>query len=239
MPDPITAIAGAVTGVLTGPKLAKATIKVHDTHPPRDIPIQFNPTSVKFDKTVTQATIDIPGLDSPVTQFVHGQAAKLTLVLFFDTSDYEDKAKPVTAYTNELGKLAIRNSDTHAPPICTFFWGENPFVGGAFVGSAFRCVVETVSHEFTMFSTNGTPVRATVNLTLREYRSFEVQQIEANLKSPDRTHVHVVARGDRLSALAERHYQSAATWRPIAEENGLDDPRRLRPGTILSIPRII
>ena len=59
-----------------------------------------------------------------------------------------------------------------------------------------------------------------------------------NLSSPDRTHGHVVQQGETLAAIARRYYGRAADWRAIAEGNGIEDPRRLRPGIVLAIPTL-
>ena len=52
------------------------------------IEVQYNPTELSWDKGAQLAEITIPGLDAPLQQFVRGQAEKLTLELFFDTTDH-------------------------------------------------------------------------------------------------------------------------------------------------------
>ena len=51
------------------------------------IPVTFNPTEYTLNKGVQVAEIAIPGLDSPILQFVRGQSETLTLDLFFDSTD--------------------------------------------------------------------------------------------------------------------------------------------------------
>ena len=53
----------------------------------RFIPVQFNPTEYTLEKGAQIAEIAIPGLDSPILQFIRGQTEKLTLELFFDTTE--------------------------------------------------------------------------------------------------------------------------------------------------------
>ena len=48
----------------------------------------------------------------------------------------------------------------------------------------------------------------------------------------------MLAVGETLSALAGRYYDRPGEWRRIADENRIEDPRRLEPGRILSVPRI-
>ncbi len=102
--------------------------------------------------------------------------------------------------------------------------------------NGFKCVVESVKQKFTLFSPKGVPLRATLSVTLREYKTLEEQLAHLNLMSPDRTHSHVIQSGETLSGLAARFYQNPDNWRFIADENEIEDPRRLAVGTFLTIP---
>ncbi len=246
---------------------------------PETIPVQFNPNELSFDRGVQLAEIAIPGLDAPLQQFVRGQAEKLTLDLFFDTTDQGmgAGATSVTTYTDQIYQLTKIEPTRHAPPICTFVWNEQfpgAMIGagaggpaaagigaaiggavggavgavasavGALVGAAlgnqrrngFRCIVENVKQRFTLFSPEGVPLRATLTVMLREYKTLEDQLRRLNLTSPDRTHSHVLARGETLDAVAYRHYTRPGAWRAIADENGIEDPRRLQAGQFLVVP---
>jgi len=48
----------------------------------------------------------------------------------------------------------------------------------------------------------------------------------------------VLQRGDTLALVAANFYFDPANWRPIALANGIDDPRRLKPGAELTIPSL-
>jgi hypothetical protein len=173
---------------------------------------------------------------------VRGQTETLTVDLFFDTTDSGtgDNAKSVTEYTDKIYDLLKIRSDTHAPPVCRFNWGKR-FPGGDISDSnqkrtSFRGVVDSVKQRFTLFSILGTPLRATLTVTFREFKPLDQQLHELQLESPDRTHAHVVERKDTLSAIAARQYHRPGEWRLIAEENGIDDPRRLTIGRTLLVP---
>ena len=47
-----------------------------------------------------------------------------------------------------------------------------------------------------------------------------------------------VRRGDSVTAIAADVYGDPALWRVIAEANNLDDPRRLKIGKTLSVPKL-
>lgn len=206
--------------------------------------VQFNPTELSFDKQAQIAEISIPGLDAPLQQFVRGNAEKLTLELFCDTTEHGTGvgARSVTEETDKFYQLVKILPERHAPPVVTFLW-HHRFPGDS-LGEAwgnqrrnsFTGVAESVRQRFTMFSVEGIPLRATVTLVLREYRPIEQQLFELNLSSPDRTHGHVLAVGETLSAIAGRYYDRPGDWRRIAQANDIEDPRRLRSGQLLTVP---
>src|SRR5947209_18481550 len=86
----------------------------------------FNPERYTLTKGVQIAEIAVPGLDSPVLQFVRGQNEKVTLELFFDTTDHGlvDGVVDVRTETGKVYNLLKIDSDTHAPPRCTLTWGD-------------------------------------------------------------------------------------------------------------------
>jgi hypothetical protein len=205
-----------------------------------EISVLFNPEKYTLNKGVQIAEIAIPGLDSPVLQFVRGQNEKITLELFFDTTinGLVDDPVDVRTETKKIYHLMKINRDTHAPPRCVLEWGE---AGQLFsFGSSLspRCLVESVSEEFNLFSPSGVPLRAKLNVTFREYKTIEEQIKETLKQSADRTKIVEVERGQTLSHIAWLEYQDPGEWRAIAEANNLDNPRLLEPGTRLMVPRL-
>lgn len=208
--------------------------------------VQYNPTELSFDKQVQLAEIAIPGLDAPLQQFVRGNAERLTLELYCDTT--EDGmgigARSVTEETDKFFQLVKIVPGLHAPPVVTFYWND-AFPGNNLMTSwgnqrrnAFTGMAESVRQKFTLFSPEGVPLRANVTLVLREYRRLETQLYELNLQSPDRTHSHVLSGADTLSGVAGIYYQRSDEWRAIADANEIEDPRRLTSGKVLSVPKI-
>src|SRR5215468_2602053 len=118
-------------------QIAKATILVAwDNQPAEPIAVQYNPTELSYDKSAQFAEIAIPGLDAPLQQFVRGQAEKLTLELFFDTTDegMGKRVVSVTTKTDRIYQLVKIEPERHAPPICTFIWSDQ-FPGSSLNGN--------------------------------------------------------------------------------------------------------
>jgi nucleoid-associated protein YgaU len=172
----------------------------------------------------------------------------MTLDLFFDTTEngMGEGAVSVATKTDKIFQLLKIRPNHHSPPVCDFVWGSSGFpgnhlgdqVGGNQRRGKFRCIVDNVKQRFTLFSSEAIPLRATLNIALREFRTLEDQLPALNRNSPDRTNSHVLQRGESLSAVAGKHYLRPSRWRQIAEENGIEDPRRIAPGTVLRLPRV-
>ncbi len=190
------------------------------------IPLRFNPSEYQLQKTNTFAEIGIPGLESPPIQFVRGAAEKLTLELLADTSDTLEDVRE--KYVNKLRDLMRLNAELHAPPIVAFSWDTQVFKG----------VLESLNISYVLFSPDGVPLRAKLSVVLKEYRPAAVQFRESQTHSPDFDKTFVVRHGDTLSGIAAQVYRDPARWRDIARANGIVDPRRVRPGDALRLPKL-
>lgn len=125
-----------------------------------NIEFMFNPTHLDFTRSIKlnspQGARDKKGQSK--VSFANPEPCVITLSkIVFDT--YE-QGKSVLPYIEQLTKaVKFINSSTQRPPIYLLIWGANDYL---------RCFVESVKYQLTMFLPDGTPVRATVDLTLKE-----------------------------------------------------------------------
>lgn len=203
--------------------LAKARIEIE--HTGKAFEVMFNPEEYSLNQDNNFASQAVPGLSSPILQFVHGNLRTLEMELFFDTSgprrDVRDETQKI------IGLLAI-DSDLHAPPVLRVVWGSLQF----------RCVLARASQSFTLFLSDGRPVRARLKVTFNEFIDAEREAREINRQTGDFSKVHTVIQGETLSGIAARFYEDAQMWRPIAIANGIDDPRADLTGEPLRIPAL-
>jgi nucleoid-associated protein YgaU len=87
-----------------------------------------------------------------------------------------------------------------------------------------------------MFLANGTPVRATLGVTFKEFVDVEIEVRKTPTASSDQNKTRTVKRGDTLSSIAAAEYDDPTRWRPIARANHIENPRSLEPGQVLAIP---
>jgi LysM repeat protein len=210
----------------TKDKFHKASIVERDQNgneinPP--IEVLFNPEQYSIEKSNQFASLAVPGRDIPIIQFVRGESETLTLDIFFDTYTYHN-SEDVTTYTDKISKLLKINGDIHAPPVCSFHWGSLSFIG----------IIEKLTKRFTMFKEDGTPVRATLSLTFKQYTTEEEPKL-----SSDKTKRHTVIEGDSLWLIAATEYGDPSKWKEIAQANvNIDNPRILEPGTSIIVPSL-
>lgn len=206
--------------------LAKAEIWRLDGEKKSDpIPVCFNPTEYSVEYSANFQEAAPPGLSNPILQFVNGNARVLTMDLLFDT--YTDgRSRNVLELTEPITDLVSIDGSLHAPPRVKFLWGVFDFIA----------VVEKVSQKLTMFTSDGTPVRATLNVTFKQYQSVSDQLKNPRRNSADKTKRRVLESHDSIWLMAHREYGESRYWRLIAQYNDIDDPRRIPPGTVLVLP---
>jgi hypothetical protein len=205
----------------------------------KPIEVLFNPAEYTLERGNTYQSTSLPGLATPVTQFVTGNADTLSMELFFDTYARSSRhsnvqqGEDVRKYTSKLAALLDVDSTLHAPPIVQFIWG--PPIGSP-VGFQFTAIIEKLTQKFTLFDSDGVPLRATLNVTFKEYKTVQDQLEEIGRQSADRTELVVATEGTPLWAHAYEAFGDPAQWRVIAAQNGLPNPRILEPGTELEVP---
>ena len=188
------------------------------------IPCMFNPSEYTITKTNNFGETPDGTGNSPHADITKVGAETLKLSLIFDT--YE-KGKDVSKDTSPLWELMKRRDDeSNEPKQVAFKWG-------VFIFTAY---ITNISQRFTMFTHEGVPVRAKVEVSFTHYeKKYKKQNPTSGGGPPERTWRTIA--GDRLDLIAFTVYNDSTQWRRIAEYNHLDNPFILRPGQTLQIPK--
>ena len=200
------------------------------------VEVQFNPEEYSVQRQNHFAAIPVPGLRSPLLQFVNGELQTLEMELLVDTLEahavgsrvVNAKGQDVRKLTQKIVGLLDIDRTLHAPPPVVFAWGS----------LSFTCVLTKVSQRFIMFAADGTPLRARLQVSLSELVSPTEEVRQTKRETADYSKVHVVGDGESLALIAHQHFGDPRLWRPLALLNQVDNPLALTPGQPLLIPRL-
>ncbi|HEX8140075.1 MAG TPA: LysM peptidoglycan-binding domain-containing protein [Pyrinomonadaceae bacterium] len=213
-------------------KLEKMKIKNLDNN--KEFDVLFNPTEYTVEDG-SKWQDQQGNRRRPELQYTGGDRKRLSMELFFDT--YE-KNEDVRLHTGKLAKLLVVTTDEgnngKRPPLVELSWGlANPATG-----FPFKCVLESLKQQFTLFRGDGTPVRAKVSVSFKEFElpKTELQREPRRGSFPAQT--YTVREGDTLSGIAASVWGDPLNWRRLATANAIRNPRILEPGRTLVVPPI-
>jgi nucleoid-associated protein YgaU len=194
------------------------------------VPFQFNPKEVTISKAAKWERKPTKGSKKAgPPEFTGPEPSKMTLEMFFDATGANDGS--VVVAVESLLACCLPTPETAgkpkaAPPLVVLHWGSI---------SSFPAFVTSVSAKYTLFSTNGTPIRAVCSVSMEEMPGEKWPQNPTS-GSRDVRRVHRTVAGDTLASLAYTEYGDPGAWRALAAFNGIDDPLRVRAGTLLMLP---
>jgi hypothetical protein len=146
----------AKNGVISIASVDKPAIKVF---------AQYNPKELQIEKPVAwqknpQANKS-PGKGIQL-EFTGAESRTTSVELTFDGFEQNRSVMPPINDLNTMAsplKAGSDNENERRPHLCVATWGE---------ALNFRCVIESVSVKYTMFSEEGVPLRATATVKLKE-----------------------------------------------------------------------
>lgn len=212
----------------------KAVIEVLEGDPAeKEIEVIFNPESYQLSYGAAYGEKKIAGLNGPISQFISGERMTLDMTLYFDTYVPATPAEAeggtsVAEKTKLLSGLLLIDGTLHRPPIVKFKWGTLQFKG----------VVTSVKESYTMFLSDGTPVRAKADISFQSVPDMDTAKRQAPFESPDRTKIRVVHEREQLWNYAWQEYKDVSKWREIADANQIRNPLELEPGTEIRLPAL-
>lgn len=207
------------------------------------IEAQFNPKELQIESPIgwkEHASIGAQSVATKPMEFTGMGVETMKVELVFDA--FEEDNDAVVNSINTLKQMAqVREPNEpkakgvkqvkgvkQRPNFCVATWGTQ---------QPFRCVIESISVKYTMFSTDGTPVRATVMLGLKSGRrtidtaaetTFETKSNERLEAQRQRMHDERKIRSEQTDReraqrlrehrqAEEARYQASASDRRLAE----------------------
>jgi LysM repeat protein len=209
-------------------------LKITNTDSNAEFEVLFNPSEYTFESS-SKWEEQKGNRRPPELQYTGGERKKLSMDLFFDT--YET-LKDVRQFTAQFAQLLVVTTDNgnngKRPPVVQLSWGPaNPDSGFPFV-----CVLASLKQNFVLFASDGTPVRAKLSVSFTEFALPVQDEQKAPRRGSSPAQTYTVRAHDTLNGITSAVWQDPTNWRLIAEQNDIDNPRILTPGTTLVIPAV-
>jgi hypothetical protein len=212
--------------------LAKALLEVirgSDKKP--KVVVHFNPQSLRLGYRTTGFAGTVKRKKQAEIQEVVAQQtgywSDLSMELLFDTSQSDQDVRLCTTFT--LAEMIQQDVKTTAMvPIVRFSWGTFLFVG----------TISSMDETLDLFSEQGVPKRATVNLSMNgvalERGKSEIEESPGGGAAIGTTPLTLSQAGDTLQNLVGR-LTSTGSWKATASANNIDNPRLMQAGTVLNL----
>lgn len=202
---------------------------------PTTIDFYLNPKSIQIIKSVTLEEPKTEGNNTEVRWTVTNPIQLKLGEMWFDTYDSRESVRK--KFIDKLETLLDYDEKTHHPPCIRLVWGD--FTQETDKSEEYQFYVEKLTVDYQMFLPSGKPVRAKVQMELKQILELKAKAAAAAKQSPDHAKLYTVKRGDTLQGIAHEEYHDPREWRRIADTNELDDPMGITPGMKLLVPPIL
>jgi len=195
----------------------------------KEFNVQINPASIQWEKSIrySKAT-ESASVDETESRYVGSENDTFSFKIVLDGTGVIPKTnKTVPAQLNQLLQtIYTKVAESHEPRYVIIFWGSFCFEGR----------ISSLSQEFTLFSPDGIPLRATVNLRFVSHLDKETANKKVNKQSPDLTREITLKAGESIAFWCNKIYEDASYCYDIAEYNGLKSFRDVKPGKVIIFP---
>ncbi|MFN0248798.1 MAG: hypothetical protein ACKV2T_18055 [Kofleriaceae bacterium] len=136
---------------------------------------QYNPKELQVDKVIpwSKANQSNKTNDEGIhLEFGGAEGRTMTVEMMFDGYETNSSVAPKIKTLEDLASVitaAGEKEDERRPHRCTISWGKRGL-------PRFDCVIEHISTKYTMFSSEGVPLRATCTVKLKEANAVSAKK---------------------------------------------------------------
>jgi hypothetical protein len=116
--------------------------------------------------------------------------------------------------------------EIHRPRFLQLTWGTLKF----------SCILKNLDLNYTLFKSDGTPLRIKIAATFLNYIAQEERVARERKRSPDLTRIRNAQQGERLDLMTSEVYNTPQYVLQIAKANNLSSIRKLKQGQELYFP---
>jgi nucleoid-associated protein YgaU len=198
---------------------------------------QINPEKVSFKYQIELDEQQGQGTSGSQPRFGKTKPEELTFQFLFDATgaiplaDGSSAISPdgVDARITEFKRIVLQyNGEEHKPNNLKLIWGK----------LLFKCVLNELNLEYTLFRADGTPLRASATAKFVGYIEDKLRVAQEQRQSPDVTHVRVARSGETLQHHVVSIYKDPFFYLEVARVNQLVNFRRLTTGQTLFFPPV-
>lgn len=197
-----------------------------------DIVVFVDHTTLKITEEIVYSNDEPSGSAKASLTFQNMGPRSFSAKLIFDTTGLLDgslpsKPKPASVPVKKFQQLCVAyNGAKHRPNYLWLFWGAQDFKG----------VLTDFSVSYQMYAPQGFPLRAEVEITVKESVDPGTAEQLAENESPDMTHTRKVTQATSLGKMCAEIYRDPTLYVAVARANDLNQFRQLKPGTLLDFP---
>lgn len=181
----------------------------------------------------------------PSSRYAFSMPSELSFKLIIDSDDPPSSMSdslPTPSLDNPLGgadEEGVMEAVNQFLAVCYDYDGEihQPrFLTVEWATLSASCRLRSVDIQYTMFSREGIPSRAELDVVFIGDVSEDIRVRQENRQSPDLNKRVTVIEGQSLPLISEKAYGSASYYLKLAKYNRLNHFREINPGMELSIP---
>lgn len=194
--------------------------------------LPVNPAKVKLTKGIRYAEDKQLGSLNGSNSYVRYNPETFYFECLFDMTNSmedDDEKIPVHDMVDALEqRLYDYNTEGHRPSFVKVQYGDITFFGQ----------LKTLETEYTLFDSDGIPLRAELKVTLTGYCSNREERKRFSKRSPDVSRLVVLKEGETLSSLCYEIYGDPLLVGQVARFNNLNGYRDIPAGTEILMPML-
>lgn len=190
--------------------------------------LQFNPENFSEQYKPCYDNQQPQNKENADPRYILTQSPRYSLEFIIDGTGASGDKREVEAEVGFFKGLIRINSEIHRPPTLILIYGT--FLS--------KVVMRSMDIQYTMFRSNGTPLRAKVRCDFEKKENPLLSIIKSNFLSPDLTREYQVRQGDTLPSLCKAIYDNPRFNIEVARANNLTTIRKPRVGSQLIFPPV-
>lgn len=201
-----------------------------ESHSAMTLPV--NPDKVRLSKGIQYAEDRQLGSLNGSNSYVRYQPESFSFECMFDMTgvmDDDEEPQPVHDIVDALEqRLYDYNTEGHRPSYVKVEYGDITFFGQ----------LKSLDTDYTLFDSEGIPLRAILKVTLTGYCSQKEEKSRFSKRSPDVSRLFVIKEGQTLAALCYEVYGDPLLIGQVAKFNNLNGYRYIPAGTEILMPML-